>query len=126
MFRYKQKYHTGRIPVGERWIFGIGDTSTIPATYFVTLDPDRRAATLIPIIVEVCKPGSVIWSDEWRAYRKIEGFEFVHQTVNHSLNFVNPQNGVNTQTIEYIWNKLKRRLKKKDGVKFGIFKGPSF
>jgi transposase-like protein len=116
MFRYKQKYHTGRMPEGERWVFGIVDTSISPATYFVTLVEDRSARTLLPLIAEICRPGSVIWSDEWRAYQGIVNMGFEHQTVNHSLNFVNPVTGVNTQTVESLWNRLKRRLKKLMGL----------
>ena len=35
----------------------------------------------------------------------------MHETVNHSLNFINPISGVHAQSIESLWNKLKSRLK---------------
>lgn len=48
-------------------------------------------------------------SDEWAAYRRINsalGYE--HHTVNHSENFVHPDNrDVHTQTIESTWNRLR-------------------
>lgn len=116
MFRYKQKYHVGRIPHGPRWVFGIVDTSTIPAKYFVSLVENRKSHTLLPIICNVCRPGSIIWSDEWRAYSQLTDYGYEHLTVNHSLNFVNPVNGANTQSVESLWNKLKLRLKKLMGL----------
>ncbi|KCZ77387.1 hypothetical protein H311_01601, partial [Anncaliia algerae PRA109] len=36
---------------------------------------------------------------------------FIHYTVNHSLNFVDPITGANTQAIENRWSVLKRKLR---------------
>ncbi|KAG0417738.1 hypothetical protein DMUE_6419, partial [Dictyocoela muelleri] len=68
MFKYKQKYFVGRSPVRNRWVFGIVDTSEKPGRYFVTSVGNRSALTLLPIINQICRPGSIIWSDEWRGY----------------------------------------------------------
>ncbi len=41
--------------------------------------------------------GSVIYSDEWRAYSGISsvpGKNYTHKTVNHSVNFVDPVTGI--------------------------------
>ena len=46
--------------------------------------------------------GSVIYSDEWRAYSgipAITGKNYTHHTVNHSQNFVDPVTGMLTITI---------------------------
>ena len=115
MFHYKQKYHTGRIPQHNRWVFGIVDTSSSPSNYYVTVVPDRKRETLLPIIQRVVREGSIIVSDEWRAYSTLYE-SFIHQTVNHSLYFVDPDTGLHTQNIESLWNKLKRKLKKMMGV----------
>ena len=57
---------------------------------------DRSAATLLPIIQRFIKPGTTVISDEWRAYRQISSLGMAHQTVNHSLNFVDPVSGSGT------------------------------
>lgn len=118
LFSHKPKYHRGRAPEREMWVFGLVDTSVYPSKGYMTLVPDRKASTLLPIIREVCKPGTIVHSDEWRAYSRIHdelGFE--HYTVNHSLTFINHNNGVHTQAIESYWNKQKRRIKKMNGVR---------
>lgn len=41
---------------------------------------------------------TIIHTDEWRAYRRLAAL-YVHNTVNHSINFVNPVTGKNTCTF---------------------------
>lgn len=75
---------------------------------FFCVVPNRVAATLLPIIFTYCKPGSIIRSDGWSAYRGLhdrdiqeryvssDSFSFganhdlffhAHQVVNHSEGF---------------------------------------
>ena len=63
-------------------------------------------------------PGTIIWSDEWAAYRRVQQLPFVstHATVNHSLEFVNPVTGVHTQHVESYWNQVKTKFKRMKGV----------
>ena len=116
-FSHKPKHHRGRGPHTTMWVFGMVDTSTSPAVGYMEIVDARDAATLLPIISTVVQPGSIIHSDEWRAYRNIQGQGYVHRTVNHSLNFVDPQSGVHTQTIESYWNKHKSHLKTMRGCR---------
>ena len=53
------------------WVFGIVDTSYTPSRGYVEIVERRNAATLFPIIQSVCLDGSIIHSDEWKAYQKI-------------------------------------------------------
>jgi len=84
------------------------NATAIHQSVFVTL-PDRSASTLIPIIKRYILPGTTILSDCWKAYGSlcIEGY--VHETVNHSLEFVS-KSGVHTNTIESRWNAVKKSL----------------
>ena len=98
-FGHKQKYHRGRMPKSNLWVFGLVDTSTRPATGYMQIVDQRDSATLLPIIQRVVRLGSIVHSDEWRAYRGIQarlGLE--HHTVNHSVEFV-ASDGTHTQHI---------------------------
>ena len=74
--------------------------------------------TLLPLIQQHVRPGTTVWSDEWRAYRRVQNLPAVgaHQTVNHSINFVDPVTGVHTQNIESYWNRVKTKFKRMKGV----------
>ena len=109
--------HRGRPPRQERWVFGLCDTSFEPALGYMELVPDRRAGTLLPIIQAHVQPGTVIVSDEWRAYSNVGQLPNVaaHRTVNRSLNFVGPT-WIHTQNIESYWNRAKIKFKNMRGV----------
>ena len=55
----------------------------------------RDAATLLPIIQAHTAPGSIVQSDDWAAYRRVQQLPNVatHNVVNHSLHFVDPVTG---------------------------------
>ena len=112
------QYHRGRSPATESWVFALADTSHTPALGYMELVPKRDAATLLPIIHQHVLPGTIIWSDEWAAYNRVAALPGVagHEVVNHSLHFVDPTTGVNTQTVESYWNRIKRKFKRMMGV----------
>ncbi len=93
----KRKYNRGRY-TEEHWVFGGVERDSREA--FMVEVSDRSAATLVPIILEFIKPGTTVISDEWRAYSRINMLNMSHDTVNHSVNFVDPQSGAHTQNIE--------------------------
>ena len=116
LFRHKPKYHKGRATDHEIWVFGIADTSYEPSKIYLEIVDNRSASTLLPIVQRICRNGTIIISDQWKAYNKIEKLGFHHLTVNHSLNFVDPITVAHTQSIESYWAKVKYRIKIKKGV----------
>ena len=80
--------------------------------FLVRLEDNRRdKETLTKAIVDHVMPGSTIITDCWKGYADIElqGFSN-HLTVNHSVNFVDPDTGAHMNTIESQWWQLKRKL----------------
>ena len=118
MQTFPLQYHRGRRTRREKWVFGMVDTSTTPSLGYMEIVPDRTAGTLLPIIQNHTLPGTIIHSDEWRAYNRVSNIPTAasHQTVNHSLNFVDPSTGVHTQNIESYWARAKRKFKRMKGV----------
>lgn len=113
----RPKHNRGRSGV-QQWAFGVVDTSFAPAKGIVFLVPDRKAQTLLPLISSVCLSGTVIYSDEWAAYRNIQSrLGFNHLTVNHSENFVNPADQTHTQHVEAFWSRIKKQIKYMGGVR---------
>ena len=112
LFRHKPKYHRGRVPASDQWVFGLCDTwSRLHGAR------TRPSMTLLPIIERVVLPGSIIHSDQWAAYRQLSrNNNYTYATVNHNENFVDPATGVHTQAIESYWAKVKLKFKAMKGV----------
>ncbi|XP_032671445.1 uncharacterized protein LOC116844262 [Odontomachus brunneus] len=96
----RRKYHKGRLITGQ-WLFGGVERHN--DRLFVVSVPDRTLAALIPIIRRYIASGSIIYSDCWRAYDALCKENYLHQTVNHSRNFVDRVTRVYTQNIERLW-----------------------
>ncbi|PIO75150.1 hypothetical protein TELCIR_02810 [Teladorsagia circumcincta] len=83
---------------------------------FIEIVSNRDKQTLEEIILRHVLPGTTVWTDSWRGYRNLANIGYVHRTVNHSQNFVDPISGVHTQRIESAWSHIKRLIKKKNGL----------
>ncbi|KAH7956115.1 uncharacterized protein LOC119391429 [Rhipicephalus sanguineus] len=133
LMRGRRKANRGRLLTGDNvpprrrnnyggvsdkgpWIFGMLCVSTKELRLFAV--DKRDAATLGRLIAKNVLPGTTVFSDEWAAYRCIPGLVNANgtpqnldwHTVNHSVNFIDPATGANTQRIESEWQKAKRRL----------------
>lgn len=112
----KAKYNVGRQPSRQVWV-GIVDCSFKPAKGHAQIVENRSAATLLPIIGQICRPGTIIHSDSWAAYNSIQSsFGFEHEKANHKFNFIDPETGTHTQNVESYWNRIKLWIKAMKGV----------
>jgi transposase-like protein len=100
----RRKFHRGH-PVKGQWVFGSvelesGETFLVPVK-------DRTADTLMAITRDRIEPGTTVISDCWGAYLDIGSQGYQHLTVNYSIQFVHPDTGAHTNTIESTWHQVK-------------------
>jgi hypothetical protein len=89
---------------------GIWSKKGSDCRYFCVLQRDKN--TLLPIIQRECEADSVIQSDQWAAYRCLNGSGYIHKMVNHQQNFVDPSTGAHTQSIERLWLNTETKIMK--------------
>lgn len=114
----KRKFHRGRMVEGQ-WVFGMIERGNPKNVVMISVDK-RDEATLLPIIQKYIRPGTTIMSDCWKSYSRLADVGYQHLTVNHSKNFVDPETGAHTNTIEASWNVAKRSLPKFGTSKEGL------
>jgi transposase-like protein len=82
--------------------------------YVAVVAPSTRNDTtksskevLLEVIKRRIADGSIIISDCWKAYDCLSDEGYVHQKVNHSKHFKDPETGAHTNSIEGTWQKIK-------------------
>ena len=88
-----------------------------PGKIAVKVVEDAGAKSLLPHIRTKVLPKSVVYTDEWRPYNKLNEMGYVHSRVHHAEK-VYVSGDVHTNTIEGFWSHLKR------GVS-GVYRGVS-
>ena len=106
LFRHKPKYHRGRAPASDQWVFVLCDTSTTPG---VSYKPSSRSSSGSFDTV----PSSTATSGLPTGNANVN---YTYATVDHSENSVDPVTGVHTQAIESYWVKAKQKFKAVKGV----------
>lgn len=107
----------------QQWIFGAIERGS--RKVFLKCVQNRNSETLLELIREVIQPGTTIVSDLWRAYAGIDTLPegYTHWTINHSENFVDPDNRLaHTQGVESNWQKFKAGHKNRYGNLFSFAK----
>ena len=112
--------------VNPYWVFGMVDTLATPCSIgYCSCSTRPFCTTLLPIIQQYVALGTIVWWDEWAAYNTVSSVPNVaqHDTVNHSIEFVNPTTGVHIQNVESYWNRQKTKLKRMRVVVFSEISG---
>lgn len=107
----KRKYNRGRAVKGV-WVLGLVERT--PARRIIlSILKKRDKKTLRKKIRKYVSPNSNIFTDKWGGYVDLNRYFNAHQTVNHSVNFVDPITLTHTQTIESNWSVIKQNIPKK-------------
>jgi len=103
----KRKYNRDRTLRGQ-WVFGGYERDS--GCIFIIPVEDRTAETLLIEIRNHIAPGSIIYSDCWKAYNNINTYGYAHYTVNQKQNCVDPNTKCHTQNIERIWRDMRGNI----------------
>lgn len=91
---------------GKTVLFGMLDRDGDVETKVVK---DRTVKTLYPIIAEHIEVGSMIYTDEHRAYQSLGTSGYKHEAVNHSAKEY-ARGNCHTNSIESLWSRLKASI----------------
>ena len=115
-FAGRQKYGKGRIlgvdpwKDSYKWVFGLTLRGSLDCV-LKSVDSARSRAIVVPIITENCKDGTIFCSDGWKSYVDLPEHVNLQDTsifaVNHTQNYVDPDTGAHTQSIERLWRDCK-------------------
>ena len=114
------QFHRGRRSRESSWVFGIVTTEFSPARGYFQVVERRDRASVLPIIQRCLLPRSVVHTDDWGAYHRLDHFlpnVAQHEVVVHARNFVDPDTGVHTQNIESAWSTMKQGIKARKGIR---------
>ena len=107
-----QKYGRGRArKVRHPWGFAAVERGSFK-TKMENVE-GRGREQLLPILSKWIKPETTIHSDRHGAYFNLEQYVdhcIDHYTVNHKNNYVDPQSGAHTQSVESNWRHCKNSL----------------
>ena len=93
------------------------DCSSSPGKGLFRLIENKSASIILPLIYKHVRPGSTIYTDKAKVYKKLSDEQFyVHKFLTHKYNFVDYEENVHTQNIESFNDKLKIKIKQSKGI----------
>lgn len=95
-------------------VFGIVNRDTEQVR--VWLVPKVRMRILLPHIIETIAPGSSVYTDGYKGYRKLPAHGYLHAWVDHD-NGEYVRGDVHTQTIDGFWGLMKNKLCATGGIR---------
>ena len=84
--------------------------------------PNVQQVTIKPVLTQVIQPGSLVYTDEYDIYTRLEEWGYSHKTVNHSAGeYARDEDGdgfheVHVNTLEGFWSLLRSWLRPHRGI----------
>lgn len=101
----KRKHNRGHTVEGV-WILGMAERSLSRRIILLPVE-NRSHETLFRLGKRHIRKESIIYTDKWRGYLGFDQYFTEHSSVNHSVEFVNSETGVHTNTIEGNWSSVR-------------------
>lgn len=98
--------------VGGSWVFWMVERDSLNYRLEICPENKRDSFTLLALLQKHVAPGSKIFSDMWKADERLDEHGYEYETVNHSVNLIDPVTGVHSDTIESNWKPLKTRIER--------------
>ncbi len=112
------KFGVGSHPRDPRWILGLKERKPGRKQRHIYLGRSRSREVIVPIILMLVVLGAIIFTDMYRAYWTLGELGYVHDMVNHSIEFINSyDHTVHTETIEGNFKHLKLDINRGSGVR---------
>jgi transposase len=111
----KTKKHRGRSSKNKIILVGLKQRNGL---FIAKVVSNVKAFTLNNLINTYVEPKSILYTDCFRGYDKVDQSKYTHKIVNHSIEYVNKEDPtIHTNTIENMWKQLRRYLKVYNGPK---------
>ena len=105
----KRKNHRGHRVEGA-WVL-VGVERTSERRVFAEVVANRDAATIESVLARHVAEGSILYTDEWKAYPvAARNLGLEHRTVKHKAFFKDPVTGVHTNSVEGVNGAIKRAI----------------
>jgi transposase len=117
---HKIKAHRRRAPRNKTDALCIVEVDDVITRAYSCVIPNKKADTMLPIILENVALVSKVWTDGHLSYGKLSQFGYDHATVCHKREFVNYETGVNTQAVESFNNEVNLEIKRRKCLKTRI------
>lgn len=119
--RWKNKRHATRAQgtkhgrgTSKQAVFGILCRG---GQVWATIVPNVSAKTIVPLLRQQVRPGSIVHSDTFGSYTGIAAMGYLHRLVDHGRQQYSDRAGTHINGLEGFWGYLKRRLAAKGGIR---------
>lgn len=118
--RLKGARGRGTLATEKPPIFGMIERST--GEVKIQMLPNVQQKTIKPLILQTVEAGTMIYTDEYTIYDRLEEWGFTHKTVNHSAGeYARDEDGdgfceVHSNSIEGFWSLLRPWLRPHRGI----------
>ncbi|WP_408884527.1 IS1595 family transposase [Komagataeibacter nataicola] len=106
-----RKGKRGRGAAGKETIFGLLKWH---GRVHAVMIPNAGHRTLMPIIQKKVQPASIVYSNSWHVYDKLDVLEFHHERIDHGRHLALGRHHIND--IENFWSQAKRHLRRYNGI----------
>jgi transposase-like protein len=117
--RLKAKRGRGTLDTEKPPVFGMIQRT---GQLIIEMLPNVQQKTIQPLIQDYVQPGTLIYTDEYNIYARLQEWGYLHKSVNHAIKeYARDEDGdgfheVHTNTIEGIWSLLRSWLRPHRGI----------